>query len=235
MRTIDVIYRHNDVTEELVKGKLVLVIDVLRATSVMTTALANGAASVRTLAEVEQAFEIKKQEPEVVLAGERDALIIDGFNFGNSPLSMTKENIAGKHLVMSTSNGTKAVAAVQKAENIWAAAIINLQEVADQLLEETLDLVILCSGTLGKFTLDDSWAAGLLVNKLLKKESFQLSDSAQMAAIATQQNLTPHQALKDCYHLNLLLSKGFQKDVDYCLSQDILKVVPKWNGDRFTL
>lgn len=235
MRKIDVIFRHNDVKEERIEGELVVVIDVLRATSVMCTALANGAASVRTVAEVKQAYEIKKQEPEVILAGERDAVIIDGFDLGNSPLDMTVENIAGKHLVMSTSNGSKAVAVAQKAEQIWAAAIINLQEVAEQLLDESLDIVILCSGTLGKFTLDDSWAAGLLVNKLLQKANFQLTDSAQMVAIATQQDLTPQQALKDCYHLNLLLTKGFQKDVDYCLSQDILDVVPKWNGDRFTL
>lgn len=235
MRQIDVIFRHNEVIEESLKGKHAIIIDVLRATSVLTTALSNGAKSVRTVLEVAQAFEIQKTHPKVILAGERDAVIVEGFHFGNSPLNMTSENISGKHLVMCTSNGTKAVAAAQKAEKIWAAALINLQTVANQLLKENLDISIICSGTLGHFSLDDVWAAGLLVNRLLAQETFSLSDSAQMASIATQNNPEPTEALKDCYHLNLLLSKGFQKDVDYCLSLDILNVIPKWTGDRFVV
>jgi len=235
MRSIDVVFRHNDVTEETVQGKHAVIIDVLRATSVMTTALANGALSIRTIPDLEGVFKIKKQEPDVVLAGERNAEIVDGFDYGNSPIDMTKKNISGKHLVMSTANGSKAIAAAQKAEKIWLAAILNLQAVADRLLNESLDVVIICSGTLGRFSLDDCWAAGLLVNKLLKKQNFHLSDSAQMLALACQQDLTPQNALKDCYHLNLLVSKGRQQDVDYCLRQDILYVVPKWNGDRFTV
>lgn len=235
MRKIDVVFRHNDVKEELVKGKLAIVIDVLRATSVIITALANGASSVRTVAEVEQAFKIKKQEPNVVLAGERNAVIIEGFLFGNSPLDMTVENIAGKHLVMTTSNGTKAIVAAKKAEKIWAAALINLEQVVQELSRESLDILIICSGTLGKFTLDDSWAAGLLVNKLIEKQEFSLSDSAQLMALATKQNLNVQEALKDCYHLNLLRKLGFGKDVDYCLSLNILKTVPKWNGDCFVV
>ncbi len=235
MRKIDVIFRHNDVIEESLRGKLAIVIDVLRATSVLVTALANGAASVRTVSEVAKAFEIQKTHPDVILVGERDALIIEGFHFGNSPLNMTSENISGKQLVMSTSNGTKAVVAAQKAEKIWAAALINLQAIANQLHEENNDIAIICSGTLGNFSLDDAWAAGLLVNKLIAQESFSLSDSAQMMAIATQNSLRPAEALKDCYHLHLLSSKGFQEDVDYCLSLDILNVVPKWNGDRFVV
>jgi len=235
MRSIDVVFRHNDVNEEIVQGKIAVIIDVLRATSVMTTAFANGALSIRTVPDLEGVFMLKRQEPEVILAGERNAEIVDGFDFGNSPLDMTKDNISGKHIVMSTANGSKAVAAAQKADKIWIAAILNLQAVADLLLDEVSDIVVICSGTLGRFSLDDCWAGGMLVNKLLKKEAFQLSDSAQMLALSTQQDLTPQNALKDCYHLNLLLSKGRQQDIDYCLSPDILKVVPKWNGDRFTL
>jgi 2-phosphosulfolactate phosphatase len=235
MRKIDVIFRHNDVIEESLKGKHAIVIDVLRATTVLITALSNGAASVRTVSNIAQAFEIQKTHPDVILAGEREAVIIDGFHFGNSPLNMISENISGKHLVMCTSNGTKAVAAARQAEKIWAAALINLQAIANQLLLENLDITIICSGTLGNFSLDDVWAAGLLINRLLAQENFLLSDSAQMAAIATQNNQEHKIALKDCYHLNLLLSKGFQKDVDYCLSLDVINVVPKWNGDRFVV
>ena len=136
MKKIDVFIRHEDVIVESVIGKVAIVIDVLRASSVLITALANGAQSIRTTSLISQALEIKRREPEVILIGERNAEIIDGFQFGNSPLDMTAENISGKNIVMCTSNGTKAIAAVQAAKTVWIAAFVNMQSIIRGIIKK---------------------------------------------------------------------------------------------------
>ncbi len=232
---IDVYFRHNDVNPEDLKGRYVVVIDVLRATSVITTALYNGAKSVQTVAEVEQAFVIQKANPNVLLAGEREAIKVSGFDFGNSPLEMSSKAVKDKDLIMSTSNGSKAVSAAELAKSIRAAAFVNMAAVVNDLLKLNEDFVIICSGTNGKFSLDDGLAAGMIINRLKEKTDVQVGDNGLAMALVIDQEDKLTEYLKECYHLNLLQERGFQTDIDYCLSTDIIDVVPKLINGKFTL
>ena len=233
---IDVYFRHNDVNPDDLHNSHVIVIDVLRATSVIVTALNNGAKLVQTVAKIEQAFEIKRNNPSALLAGERDAVKIQGFDFGNSPLEMTRENIGDTDLVMCTSNGTQAVAVAVQAKSIRAAAFVNMEAVVRDLLRLKEDFIIICSGTNGNFSLDDGLAAGMLINRIKQEQEVQAIDSGLAMALGVSgDHILLEESLKDCYHLNLLQKRGFQNDVDYCLSIDIIDVVPKYVNGKFIL
>lgn len=235
MQEINVIFRHQDVIPEGLVGRVVVVIDVLRATSVMATALANGATKVKTVQAPQQALTLKTQNTNLLLAGERNAIKLAGFDFGNSPLEMHRELIEGKEIILCTSNGTQAVASSHRAKRVFTAAFVNMKAVVDQLVLLEEDITIICSGTNGQFSLDDCLAAGVLVNRLTSTKDYKLSDSAQSMSLAIKDENTLHESLKDCYHLKLLKFKGFQEDVDYCLTLDSLKVVPQLKNGYFVV
>ncbi|NOR88542.1 MAG: 2-phosphosulfolactate phosphatase family protein [Bacteroidales bacterium] len=232
---IDVYLRHQDVNSQDLENCNVVVIDVLRATSVIATALYNGALSVQTVAEVHQAFAIQKQNADVLLAGERNTVKVAGFHFGNSPLEMIPVAVKGRKLVMSTSNGSKAVAVAELAKSLRTVAFVNMNAVVSDLLELNEDFVIICSGTNGNFSLDDGLAAGMLINRIQAKKEVEINDSglAMSLIIKDESMLTTN--LKDCYHLKLLQKRNFQEDIDYCLSTDIIDVVPKFMNGKFVL
>lgn len=235
MQELDVITRHQDVNSESLKGRIVIIIDVLRATSVMATTLANGAKSIRTVQAPEEALALKTQNTNLLLVGERNAIKLEGFNFGNSPLEMNKENVGGKELILCTSNGTQAVFASLQAKMIYTAAFINMSAVVARLNLMEEDITIICSGTNGKFSLDDSLAAGVLVNRLTSQKKYRSSDSAQGLALAIKDESKLKESLKDCYHLNLLISMGFEKDVDFCLTLDSHHVLPQLKNGCFVV
>lgn len=235
MQNLDVIFRHQDVIPEELGGKVVVVIDVLRATSVVAAALANGVVKIKTVQTPQQALTLKTQNAKLLLAGERNAQRLDGFDFGNSPLEMDKEQLRGREMVLCTSNGTQAVAASHHAKNVITAAFVNMAAVINQLDSLEDDISIICSGTNGRFSLDDTLAASVLVNRLTRTKEYRLSDSAQAMILMHLDENRIGESLKDCYHLNLLVSKGFQKDVDYCLTLDSLDVVPQMRNGYFVV
>ena len=232
---IDVYFRHNDVNPADLRNAHVVVIDVLRATSVMITALYYGAKSVKTVTDVEQAFGIQKTNPNVLLTGERDALKVPGFDFGNSPLEMMQQSVKDRDLIMSTSNGSKAIAVAAQTKSIRAAAFVNMNAVVKDLLSLNEDFIIICSGTNGSFSLDDGLAAGMIINRIQAKTAVRVNDSGLAMALAISDESKLLENLKDCYHLKLLQERGFQSDIDYCLSTDIIEVVPKYVNGKFIL
>lgn len=226
---IDVIPYASAIKTEWVNGRNVVVIDVLRAGSVMVTALNNGAKGFLPVVSVERAFEEanKLAKESFLLAGERNTKIIQGFHLGNSPLSYTPEVVNDKTIILTTSNGTKALNALDAAERIFIGTFLNSKALVDELVK--LDNVVLvCSGTNDNFSMDDAMFAALVTERILQVKNARLSDMAQTLLKAYQSekgNL--HQLLKDCYHLNLLIRNGFEKDVEYCLQTDVLTLVPE--------
>jgi len=232
---IDVYLKHNDVEPNDLKDCHVVIIDVLRATTVMVTALNNGAISVQTVAKIDEAFKIAKTNPNVLLAGERNAIKIKGFQLGNSPLEMMHEIIKNQDLIMCTSNGTQAVAVASQAKSIRAAAFVNMQAVADEMLVLNQDFVIICSGTNGIFSLDDGLAAGMLINRIKTKTEVQSNDLGLALALAIKDEKKLAENLESCFHLNILKERDFQDDIDYCLSIDIIDAVPHLSRGRFMI
>lgn len=185
---LDVIFSPAGLQPAEVAGRPVFVIDVLRATTTICAALHHGARAVVPVATAEEAMRLAQTlgPDDVVLAGEQNSERIPGFSAGNSPLEMTEPLVRGKTLVMTTTNGTRALLASQSASEVYVAGLVNLALAgarARELLRSRRDLVILCAGKESSFALDDAYAAGRLVREALEGRHRRkgLNDAALVA------------------------------------------------------
>jgi 2-phosphosulfolactate phosphatase len=228
---ISVIPYASAATPEHILDKTVVVIDVLRATSVMITALANGVDKIIPVESKEYAVEKAKKllNEEIILGGEEKALKIDGFHFDNSPLNYKSEKVKGKTLIITTTNGTKALNRSINAKEVYIGAFLNVDAVVNKLKTKD-DVVLFCSGTNNNFSLDDGVCAAMIIDKLSKNISVNHSDMSfllQNYYLTSGDNISD--MLKKCFHLNLLIKKGFKKDVEYCLEVNKFDFVPMMN------
>lgn len=231
---IDVIPYASAIRPDLIKNRNVVVIDVLRASSVMVTALANGANAFIPVSTVDEARQkaVMLHDEEILLCGERDTKTIDGFHLGNSPQAYTQDNVAGKTLIFTTSNGTRALNRLEKAAEVFIGSFLNTEALVNRFLR--LDNVVLvCSGTNNNFSMDDAMCAALFIDEIIKKKAVILSDLSITLLKAFQKERGDlHLLLKDCYHLNLLKRNGFGDDVEYCLQKSISNMVPEMKNGR---
>ncbi len=211
-----------------------VVFDVLRATSSMVTALANGAEAIIPVSEISEALEIKRKDPQVLLAGERDGLRIEAnltgsisFDLGNSPREFTKEKVTGKKIVITTTNGTRALRACAHAETVLVSSFLNLQATRDYLQPRVpLQLLVICSVTFEQPALEDVLAAGALCDSLCTFKPI-CSDSV---LIAVNQFLQASHGLgfviAQSRNARRLLSRPeLRDDVAYCAQRDIYNFV----------
>jgi 2-phosphosulfolactate phosphatase len=215
---------------DAVRGAHVAVVDVLRATTTIATALANGAAGVIPVAEPEDAIALGNRlgRDRVLFGGERESLRIAGFDLDNSPASFTEAAIGGKTVVLTTTNGTRALRLVANAASVRTAALVNRTAVADALAREDGDVVIVCAGDANGFALEDALGAGALVDMLLTLiGDVELRDGARAAALLYRG--VAHRiadAIASADHAQRLAHKGFARDVTRCAALDTLTVVP---------
>ncbi|MCW3787838.1 2-phosphosulfolactate phosphatase [Plebeiibacterium sediminum] len=234
---VDIISSAREIFPDRVEGKVVVVIDILRATSVMVTAFANGAKSVVPVMTPEEAFEIKEQlsADQVVLGGEREAMPIAGFDYGNSPLSYVPEVIKNKSLVITTTNGTRAILNSQKAVKLYIGAFINDKAIVDVLKGEK-EVVLVASGSYDEFTIEDSLCAGKLAYDLQKQYGAELTDvSIAMSNLYRLNCDDIHKLVSQGAHYKRLKSMGFFKDLDYCFKSDLFQVVPEYKNGTIQL
>lgn len=227
---IDIVTTGKNVTSDIVKDKIVIVIDILRATSVIITAISNGAKSVIPVTSVEEALKIKNRMENIILGGERKAKKIDGFDLSNSPLEYTKENIEDKNVILTTTNGTKAITKSQSADRVFIGSLLNAKAVAKKVFEENKHIVIVLAGTNDKFSIDDFIAAGAIINDILEMGEYVLTDISKTALLLFNTNTDLENLISNAYHYNLLLNLGLEKDIKYCLSKDILDIVPEYEN-----
>jgi 2-phosphosulfolactate phosphatase len=216
-----------------------VVFDVLRATSTIVTALANGASAIIPVAEIPEALEWRKKHPEFLLAGERDGFPIRAnqtggidFDLGNSPREFTVEKIRGRTIVLSTTNGSRALRACAKAQRVLACSFLNLQATADFLLGQT-DVLIVCSGTHNEASYEDVLGAGALVELLWPTFSGGcIADSAKMALEIYQHNSRDlFRAMQNCRNGSRLLSiPELRDDVPWCLRRDAFPLLAGMEG-----
>lgn len=169
-----------EVDGAVVQEATVVVVDVVRATTTMVEALANGARAIYPTDSTESAVKLASSlgREDTLLCGERKGLKVEGFDLGNSPAEFAPETVEGKRLVMSTTNGTVAVAQVQEAPRVLVGAFINLQAVADAVRGDAR-VAILCAGRAGRFALDDTLCAGHLLRRL--GPDLEMNDAARAA------------------------------------------------------
>src|SRR5207253_7702905 len=149
-------------------GRVAVVIDVLRATSTMIEALANGARTIFPVATIDEAVRLGQNldRTATLLCGERKSVRIEGFDLGNSPFEFTDDAVAGKALVMSTTNGTRAVLCAADARRALVASLLNLDAVAQAVAEDGDDVAIICAGREQRFALEDAVCAGLIAERV---------------------------------------------------------------------
>lgn len=167
-------------------GKTAVVIDVLRATTTIVHALAAGAVEVAPCQEVDEARRLKEQIGEMaVLGGEREGLLISGFDFGNSPSEYTPARVRGKSLIFTTTNGTRALQRCRHARRVLIGAFVNFSALCRELAGES-QIALVCAGTDGHVTREDTLLAGAIVEDLYKSSRAKLNDQAEIAADAWQ-------------------------------------------------
>lgn len=218
-----------------VQGCFAVVIDVLRATSTITTALANGARTVIPVTDVPEAIDLSRtlDRNSVLLCGERQGVRISGFDLGNSPLEYTPEAVSGMTLVMTTTNGTRAIVAARDAREVVMGSIINATAVAHRAARSGLPVTLMMAGTRGRFSLDDALAAGAILDALPANAEFD-----DMGRICHRLYMENHAdligALQQCGHYYDLKALGFDDDIAYCMRRDLLNTVPYFEKDHVT-
>jgi 2-phosphosulfolactate phosphatase len=223
---IDLIPSIEYINDNELKGKTVILIDVLRATSVITTALNNGALKVIPKIEIKDALEAKREN--CLLGGERKALKIEGFDLTNSPLDYRESVVKGKTIVMTTTNGTKAIYHSLKADKIIIGCMLNGKAIADSVCKEKRDLSLICAGTGGKFSLDDFICAGKIIYECMALGEHELEDFAATAFMAYRDNKTQvMNFVSMASHYKYLESIGLEEDIKYCFTEDLINIVPQ--------
>lgn len=238
MINIQVYLTHSLITDELtLKGKNVIIIDALRATSTIPAALVSGAKEVIPTENAATAVRVAKGSANALLCGERGGKIIEGFNLGNSPYEYTPEVVKDKSLVFSTTNGTIAISKAKYSKNCIIASFVNLKAVVDYLKELNEDFVIICSGKLNNFCIEDAVCAGMIINKLIDKneENYTLSDPENAVVNLAKtfgyekNKISPAKILnmmKISEHGKYLVELGFENDLLFCAAVDSIPSIP---------
>ncbi len=218
----------------------VVVIDVLRATSTMVEALGNGAKNIFAVPTTDEAVRIAQNigRDQTLLTGERNCVRIDGFDLGNSPLEFTRERVAGRQLIMTTTNGTAALAAVASAKRVLVASLLNVDAVARALAESDESITIVCAGRERRFALEDAVCAGALALQLYRRQGRRQnwSDAALAAAQLARRYLHAiERTLRRAAAGRALIELGFAQDVEYCAQLDLYDVVPTFRERQVAL
>ena len=211
--------------------KTVVVIDVLRATSVIVHALSHGAIEVVPVTTVEEATRLFKTFPRgsTLLGGERGSRRIQGFDFGNSPAEYSPEKVRGKRLVLTTTNGTKAFHSVAAAEGVLVGSFLNGTATAERSLQLGRDILLFPSGDEGAFSLEDVVCGGMLIDRITRKSPapVHLTDASSAARILYQ-NFEGRllEAFRLSGHGRDLEVLGLREDLSYCAQTDVTNLVP---------
>lgn len=222
------------VSAQRLLGSVAVVIDVLRATTSIVHALAAGCSCIRPCLEVEEARSLADQmrAGRVLLAGERGGLLIEGFDLDNSPRRFNPRNCRGVVVVMTTTNGTRALHRCTTAARTLVAAFVNYSAVCEQLRHEKRPVCIVCAGTDGDVTLEDTLLAGALVDFLRELGPVKLNDGARLAWDCFE---THGCCLKAALELSqggsALRALGFAEDIDAAAQVDAFALVPELRRD----
>lgn len=231
---INVLFSPLQADELYFTGKTTIIIDVLRATTTIVTALSNGAKEVIPVSSVEFAMKVSGNffGGQTLLSGERNTRKIEGFNLGNSPLEYSKEAIYGKSIVLFTTNGSKAIVKAKFSEHLIICAFTNLNAVVSHCAQLNKDIEIVCAGKGGGFCMEDSLCAGRLITELMElKQDVKLTDSSKASVTLNKiygKNIV--KTLIESEHGQLLTENGFSEDIRFCSKIGISEAIPLFAG-----
>jgi 2-phosphosulfolactate phosphatase len=208
------------------KDSIVVIADILRATTAIVTAFENGVKELIPVASIEDAETLKSKG--YLLAAERDGIVLDFADFGNSPFNFTGEQVSGKTIAYSTTNGTNAVQMARDCYMVAIGAFINLSSLAGWLVRENKDVVIFCAGWKGKFNLEDSVFAGALSERLLKSGYYSTECDSVNASLDlwehAKSDLTNY--IDKAAQRHRLKKLGLDDVIEYCHTIDASEKIP---------
>ncbi len=209
---------------------IVVIIDVFRATSAICVAFHNGAEKIIPVATVEEALKYKQ---EGMLAGaERNAIKVNGFDFGNSPYDYMGNHVKGKTIALTTTNGTQAIEAARNAYKVVIGSFLNIEVLCKWLINQNRNILLLCSGWKNKFNMEDALFAGAVTEEISKlSEQFKMGDGClALKYLYAQAQHEPIKFLVSASHKERLIQLGLKKDIRYCLSFNLAPVIPVLKG-----
>lgn len=221
-----------------VSSSIVVIIDVLRATSTIATAISNGARNIIPVDSVAECIKLGKQI-DVITAGERDGKIAEGLKYGNTPLQYSPEFIKGKILVLTTTNGTRLLhmALAEGAPGIITGSFCNLSAVCDYLVKQNRNVILACAAWKDRVNLEDTLFAGAVVSRI--KDNYHLNcDASQIAEtlyIQAKDDLFGFLKEKKASHYLRLMSYGLEEDIRYCLTIDNSNVLVLYQSGRLVM
>jgi 2-phosphosulfolactate phosphatase len=222
------------IPEGRLRGGIAVVVDVLRATTTIAHALAAGCACVRPCCEIEEARDIAggMRAGRVILGGERGGMKVDGFDAGNSPGEYTSRRCKGTTVVLTTTNGTRALVRAAEAERVLLGGFVNFSALCEQVGNDPRPLHIVCSGTEGEIALEDTLFAGALVEYLCDLFEMKLNDSARLAWDSFEHH---GRVLREALELSrggaILKALGYDEDIRAAAKVDQFMLVPELRRD----
>ncbi|WP_042351358.1 2-phosphosulfolactate phosphatase [Bacillus massiliigorillae] len=235
MVKIHLLLKKEEIDEEKMKNHVAVVFDVLLATSTITAGLHFGAKEVIPVHQREEALTVAKgrEEDSFLLVGEYKGKTIDGFHHPK-PLPL-KDEVRGKSIILSTTNGTVAVRKASTANQVYICSLLNGQAVGERLLEKHRDetIILICSGSDGSFCIEDFYGAGYLLDCLLKDEQqvWKMTDAAQAALLFYQANQhRSEEILQKSTVGQRILGRGLENDLSFVAQCGVLPIIPSFDG-----
>jgi len=209
--------------------RIAIVVDILRATSCITAGIGSGIESITPVATLEECRALQKKG--YIAGGERDGKQEEGFDMGNSPFSYMDPKLKGQKVAMTTTNGTFAINEATSASQVLIGSFLNFSALIEYLKTQHQDLMVICAGWKGKYSLEDSLFAGALVEGL--KGNYQSEDDSGMASEILFRNAKrdPLAFISGSSHVNRLKGIASNKDVEFCFTADHFNVVPVLRGN----
>lgn len=234
MRKCHLLMRKEEIDENQLTGKIAVVFDVLLATSTITAALYDGAEEVIPVLDEEEAYSVvkHKNDESYLLVGEHEGRTINGF-YDPSPVQL-KRNVAGKSVILSTTNGTIAVRKAASAKKVYMSALVNGKAVAEKIAEDHRDetIIIICSGSSGLFCTEDFYGAGYFLDCLLKEteENWDLTDAAHAAQQFYEAKSHQCETVLEKSRVGQMLTRfGFTDEIRFVAQRGIFPIVPYFN------
>lgn len=233
---IDTYFTVDEVEPATLEGATVVVVDIVRATTTLVEALANGARGIYPTASTEDAVKLAHSlgREDTLLCGERKGSKVEGFDLGNSPREFTPDVVAGKRLVMSTTNGTRALTLGQHGSRLVPCAFTNLGAVAKSV-SGSARIVIICAGREGRFSMDDALCAGHLVRRILGDAEGELNDASRAARALAGFRKPSRKFFEQTDGGRALVEIGLGDDLDICAEVDRHGVVAEMRNQTIVL
>ena len=225
MNQVEICFSPDLIIHHELEGKIVVVVDIFRATTTMIAALANGVVEIKAFADQKSCEQMRSYG--YLIAGERNGHTLEGFDLGNSPVAFLSGEFEGKKLAMTTTNGTQAIEKSSGASEILIGAFPNLQATVSYIQSKNQDVLIHCAGWKGRFNLEDSLYAGALVKSLEVSHESEEDGALAMKSLFEREGHRLKDFLSKASHAKRLQNHGIEADIDFCLTLDLYDLVGK--------